>query len=115
MSIFDHTVFSRLLADDRISFKRHALIRMQQRDIRADDVKTMLQTSEIIEEYDQDHPLPSVLLLGMTLNQRPLHAVVAVDTDGVGMVWVITVYEPDHLNWQPDLRTRRDRHVVSIV
>ena len=115
MSVFDYTILTRLLADDRIAFKRHALIRMQQRHIRADDVKAMLQASEVIEHYDHDHPLPSVLLLGMTPKQRALHAVVAVDPDGDGMVWVITVYEPDQLNWQPDLRTRRDRHVVSIM
>ena len=81
---------------------------MQQRNIRADDVKAMLQASEVVEEYDHDHPLPSALLLGMTPKLRPLHAVVAVDSDGDGMVWIITVYEPDQLNWQSDLKTRRD-------
>ena len=55
MSVFDYTILSKLVAGDRIAFKRHAIIRMQQRNIRADDVKAMLQASEVVEEYDHIH------------------------------------------------------------
>lgn len=115
MSEFELSVAQKLAENDRIAFKRHAIIRMQQRGIQADDVKSMLLVAEVVEEYAHDHPLPSALLLGMTSVQRPLHAVVAVDTTDGGMLWVITVYEPDQRNWDSDLRTRRNNNVVSIV
>jgi hypothetical protein len=115
LSLFDLSVAQTLAAHDRIAFKRHAVIRMQQRGIRADAVKLMLLTAEVVEDYAHDHPLPSALLFGMTPTQRPLHAVVAIDSTDNGMLWVITVYEPDPQNWDSDLRTRRSNNVVSIV
>ena len=115
MNVFDLSSALILAAHDRIAFKRHAIIRMQQRGIKADDVKTMLLVAEIVEEYVQDYPLPSVLLLGITQTQRPLHAVVAIDSTDDGMLWVITVYEPDQINWSSDLKTRRINNVMSIV
>jgi hypothetical protein len=115
LSLFDLVHAQVLAGDDKIAFKRHAVIRMQQRGIRADDVKSMLLASEVVEEYAYDHPLPSALLLGMTPNRRPLHAVVATDSTAGGMLWVITVYEPDQLNWDSDLKTRRNTNVVSIM
>ena len=115
MSLFDLEHAQELAANDRIAFKRHAVIRMQQRCIRADDVKSMLSESEVVEEYAHDHPLPSALLLGMTPTRRQLHAVVAIDSTDGGMLWIITVYEPDQLNWNSNLKTRRNTNVVSIM
>jgi hypothetical protein len=113
--LFDLSLAKVRAQNDRIAFKRHAIIRMQQRGIRADDVKSMLLAAEIVEEYAHDHPLPSALLLGVTPTHRPLHAVVAIDSTDDGMLWVITVYEPDQQNWDSDLKTRRNTNVVSIV
>lgn len=75
----------------------------------------MLLELEVVEKYAHDHPLPSALLLGMTPTSRPIHAVVAIDSTDDGMLWVITVYEPDRLNWDSDLKTRRNNNVVSIM
>ena len=113
--MFDFSCAQKLADSDRIAFKRHAVMRMQERGILADDVKLILMMGEVIEDYEYDHPLPSALLLGVTLAQRPLHAVVAVDPTDGGMLWVITVYEPDLRNWNRDLKTRRNSDVVSIV
>lgn len=113
--ISDLSLIKELAEHDRIAFKRHAVIRMQQRAIRADDVKKILLYPEIIEEYAEDHPLPSALLFGSSSARRILHAVVAVDPTDDGMLWVITVYEPDQVNWCSDLKTRRKNDVVSIM
>ena len=113
--IFDISLIKAFAEHDRIAFKRHAVIRMQQRAVRADDVKEILLFPEIIEEYAEDHPLPSALLFGITSARRILHAVVAIDPTDDGMLWVITVYEPDKINWCSDLKTRRKNDVVSIV
>jgi hypothetical protein len=59
----------------------------------ADEVKKVLMSGKIIENYPEYRPLPSCLVLGYASNQRPIHAVVAVD-EREPMLWVITVYIP---------------------
>ena len=113
--IFDISSIRKLAEHDRVAFKRHAVIRMQQRAIRADDVREILLFPELIEEYADDHPLPSALLFGITLARRVIHAVVAIDPTDDGMLWVVTVYEPDQINWNSDYKTRRKSDVVSIM
>jgi len=45
--------------------------------ILASEVLEALETGEIIEEYPEDAPYPSCLVLGRTLRGRPLHLVCA--------------------------------------
>jgi hypothetical protein len=54
---------------------------MRQRKIAADEVKDALLICKIIEDYPEDRPLPSGLVLGYTKNNRVIHAVVALDED----------------------------------
>ena len=77
---------------------------MRQRNINISDVLSCVKTGEIIEEYPNDYPFPSVLILGKTINNTVLHLVCA---KGQNNVWMITVYEPDIKEWYDDLRTRR--------
>ena len=67
--------------NDRVAFKKHAVLRMHQRKILADDAKKMLESCELIEDYPNDYPLPSGLFLGFSGQGKPLHAVVALDED----------------------------------
>lgn len=98
-----------LVKKDRITFKKHALLRMHERKIVADEVKTAIYSSEIIESYHEDKPLPSYLLLGYTQqHHRPLHIVVAVDKNEA-LLWVITVYEPSLTEWEEGFKKRRRR------
>ena len=69
---------------------------------------------EPLEIYSEDHPFPSILIMGQTPEGRVLHVVVAVSVDET-MLWVITVYEPDPSQWNADLKTRRCGNVVSIM
>jgi hypothetical protein len=59
----------------------------------------------VIEEYPEDTPYPSRLVLGWC-GSRPLHVAVADNAAAQEMI-VITVYEPDSAQWEPDLRRRR--------
>ena len=60
---------------------------------------------EVIEDYPDDTPYPSSLVLGW-IDSRPVHVVLANNTlDGVHVV--VTLYEPDDVRWQPDFRRRR--------
>ena len=93
------------MAYDRLVFRVHAVQRMAQRQITLDDVRTVLQKGEQIEEYPTAVPYPSGLFLGFSAS-RPIH-VVAADNDDQQETIVITVYEPDPSRWEPDFRTRR--------
>ena len=91
---------------DRIAFKKHSAIRMRERNIRADEVKEVLINGEIIESYPDDRPLPSCLVMGYTEDEKPIHAVVAIDKDDK-MLWVITVYSPNKEDWGNNFRRRK--------
>jgi len=95
-----------LAAEDRIALKKHTVLRMHQRAILSDEVKTALFNCEILEDYPQDYPLPSGLVLGYTDKKRPIHLVVTLDEES-RMIWVITVYEPDEKEWGDDYRIRK--------
>lgn len=95
-----------LAASDRIALKRHSILRMHQRRITADEVKEVLLSCALIEDYPADRPLPSGLLLGRTADGRVIHAVVAIDVDEP-ILWVITVYEPTLSDWEEGFEQRR--------
>ncbi len=94
-----------LIKLDKIQWRGHVLIRMQQRRIKINDVISCIKGGEIIEYYERDYPFPSCLILGFTDNYSGLHVVCAV---GEGYLWMITTYYPDEDQWYEDLRTRRE-------
>lgn len=74
--------------------------------IRADDVVQCLRSGEIIEEYPDDQPYPSCLVLGQTREGRRLHVVCAPIIAERRLI-VITTYQPDPARWDPGFRRRR--------
>ena len=99
-------LIKRIAERDSIAFKRHSAIRMRERGIRADEVKEALINGEIIEDYLEDRPLPSCLVLGYTEKQKPIHVVVAIDLDD-WIIWVITVYSPSDEEWENGYKRRK--------
>ena len=84
--------------------KLHTRKRMIERVIRIEEVRQAIDSGEIIEEYPEDKPLPSCLIFGKTMRGRPIHVVVAINSEDV--VAMITVYQPDEKEWV-DYRRRR--------
>ena len=80
--------------------------RMIEFNIEEDDVEHILRTGRIIERYDEDFPLPSLLLNGRGAERRPLHVVVGINIPERELI-VITAYEPDPLKWVRDFSGRR--------
>ena len=64
----------------------------------------MLETGEAIEEYPDDTPYPSRLILGC-YKGRLIHVVAANNPIDKEII-IITVYEPDTSEWDPDCRER---------
>jgi hypothetical protein len=90
---------------NRLTFRIHAIRRMFQRQVDILDIRHILGTGEIIEEYPKDTPHPSRLMLGWR-DSRPLHVVVADDKEQQETI-VITVYEPDPDKWELDFKKRK--------
>jgi hypothetical protein len=75
------------------------------RGIRTPDVEFVLANGETIEEYPDDTPYPSRLILGW-VRGRPLHVVAAENRAG-GETIVITAYEPDPTQWNAEYSRRK--------
>ena len=88
-----------------ITFRVHALQRMFERRISADDVRRVLSSGAIVENYPADHPYPSPLIFGST-GPRPLHVVAAYNA-GDDETIIITAYEPDPARWEADFKTSK--------
>ena len=92
-----------LIESGEILISNHARIRMFERNISTDDLIAIISSGEVIEEYIDDEPCPSVLMVGF-INSVAYHTVVATCTDHIR---VITVYIPEEDKWI-DYRRRRN-------
>lgn len=66
----------------RVVFSQHAFTRMFEREISPAAVKRAVQNGEVIENYPDDQPYPSILLLHFE-EGRALHIVAGVDEAGL--------------------------------
>lgn len=89
----------------RLHITLHAARRMLEWRVRSAAIEHVLRAGEIIEDYPDDTPYPSRLVLGR-FEGRYLH-VVAADVPGTDDVVIITVYEPDPNVWDVAFRMRR--------
>lgn len=91
----------------QIVFSRHAIERMLARGVAPAAVRSVVDAGDIVQEYPDDTPLPSVLLVG-SVGGRALHVLLGYDSEAKKGI-VITVYEPDPALWEDDWKTRRRR------
>jgi hypothetical protein len=89
----------------RLTFRIHAIQRMFEREINPEDVRSVVESGETIQEYPDDTPYPSRLVLGWKL-QRPIHVVVA-DNEADNEKIIVTVYQPDPAQWTDDFKRRK--------
>lgn len=89
----------------RVVWRAHVLRRMVERGIGRTEIFGAILAGEVIEEYPDDSPYPSALLLGFA-GGRPLHVVVSFD-EAAPDTYIITVYEPSPDKFEPDWKTRR--------
>ncbi len=60
----------------QVVYRLHAIERMFERKIGEEEVNKILSDGKNIEEYIEDKPYPSKLILGF-VNERPIHIVAA--------------------------------------
>ena len=63
-----------------------------------DEVCEAILDGTVIEDYPEDSPYPSCLILGKTNTGRPLHIVCAFSEEE-NLTIIITAYEPDPEKW----------------
>jgi hypothetical protein len=68
-------------------------------------IERAIETGIVIESYPNDARGPSCLILGYSLEGRPLHVVCGTLDDAE--ILIITAYEPSPAEWESDWRTRR--------
>jgi hypothetical protein len=95
----------RLCITNAITWTDHAIERMIKRSISREEVKEVILNGEEIEDYPDDYPYPSCLILGFPFTGRALHVVCGV---GDGVLWIITAYSPDLAEWTDDYKTRKE-------
>jgi len=102
--MFDIESIQIMFDSDAVKFTHHFKMRMKERGIKISDVKHVLLSGEIIEQCLDDQPLPSVLILGYTIDNTPLHVAVSVDDD---LIFLVTAYFPSDDIWDIDNKTRK--------
>jgi hypothetical protein len=95
------------IRNNRIRITDHAYEEAQTDHLSFDEIFVSIFQGEIIEEYPDDKPYPSCLVLGETFNQEFIHSVWAYNSENQWAV-LITVYRPDPRFWI-DSRKRRPK------
>ena len=89
----------------KLIFRVHAVQRMFERNVSANDVSQALDSGETIEDYSAEMPEPSRLILGFQ-RRRPIH-VVTCENLTTNETIIITVYIPDQSRWDKDFKSRK--------
>jgi len=90
-----------------VRYARHAFERMFERSLSPTTVEAVIAGGEIIQQYPDDQPYPSQLILGWQ-GSTPVHVVVALDAKA-GDCIVVTAYIPEAKRWSTDFKTRSDQ------
>ena len=90
---------------EHIAVTKHAKERLVERNIAIADIINGINTGEIIKQYEDDKPLPSCLILGISVNNDYIHIVVSHDEE---YIYLITAYFPDPGKWEKDFKTRKE-------
>ena len=91
------------VADGKYRYTIHGAKQRIARRIRRREIEEVIASSEVIEDYPDHHYGSACLLLGKTVRGKNLHILCSLQE----IVDIITVYEPDLLQWEEDLKTRR--------
>jgi hypothetical protein len=97
----DRDAIRTLCETGELEWTLHAMERLKEREIPQEDVEEVFRYGEIIEEYPDDTPYPSCLMMG---GKKNLHVVCGIGKD---RLWVITVYYPNIIKWSSNFKTRK--------
>lgn len=96
--------FQKLNQPEKIIITQHSRKRFFERGISLKDVCKAINNGEITEQYPEDFPVPSCLILGNN-NDKVIHVVASIND---GFTYVITAYIPNIDKWEDDWKTRKE-------
>ena len=95
----------KLCKNKALRWTNHIIIRMLKRKISIPDVENALVSGEIIEQYPNDYPYPSCLILGFTTNNNYIHVVCGINETELHL---ITAYYPNPDEWSENFKIRKE-------
>lgn len=96
--------FEELNRPENMVLTQHSRKRFSERGIKIQDITNAIETGEIIEDYPEDYPFPSCLILGKS-GEVNIHIVASINAD---MIYLITAYIPNPDKWEDDFKTRKE-------
>ncbi len=93
---------------EQVIISRHAKEEAENDDLSLEEIIFSVMNGEIIENYPDDFPFPSCLILGRNQEKEPIHSVWAYN-ENTGFAVLITVYRPDFNMWS-EWRVRKNSH-----
>ena len=106
LTYLDILNLARQSGEKRILFLPHAIRQMSlpERMISAKEVRHVIETGELVEDYPEDARGHSCLLLGDGDNGRPIHVVCSPKTEYLA---IITAYIPSIQEWMENFKKRK--------
>ena len=103
LDILDHV---RVAARKKILYLQHAARQMSRPDrmISTSDVRRVIRTGEVIEDYPEDPRGHSCLILGYARDRQPIHVVCAPKPEFLA---IVTAYLPTEDEWENDFSKRK--------
>ena len=96
---------SQAIQDGKVLITDHADEEAENDHLAFQEIADSVMKGETIEDYPDDHPYPSYLILGFTQEGSPIHSVWAYNSVS-GWAVLVTVYRPDPDRWV-DWRKRK--------
>jgi len=100
----DIEILKQACSSGMIKWTTHTLMRMQERNIEPTDVIRCIESGIIIEQYPQAYPYPACLIYGSSDYIEHIHLVLGY---GNGLIFIVTVYEPDEDEWENGYTVRK--------
>ena len=91
--------------NDEVLISDHVAMRFRQKGLKVKNIRFAVNNGEIIEQYPDDYPFPSCLILGKTIDGKYIHVVMS---DEGKMSRIITAYYPDPNKWDDQLKVRKN-------
>ena len=90
---------------ENFQYSSHAVKRMLEKQITTFEVQQTAELGEVIQQYEDDKPFPSELILNF-IASRPIHVVFA-QNKSIKECIIITCYVPSEMIWNNDFKTKR--------
>lgn len=103
----DLHLIKQLCSSHKLRWTNHIFVRLAQRNISMEDVEAAILNGELIEDYPNDYPFPSCLIMGYRTSKDVIHVVCA-PNDSRTELWLITAYIPTREKWMDDFKTRKE-------